>query len=110
MMCLPDDTEDSDGFSTWIAYAYVNHWLSVYRGPWCSYPSGQMHEIGHNLNLAHSGESSTYDDQSGMVSTKGRLLFLPFAFDPSFSHQLIDHCCEFQINRWVSHTMKMKVL
>ena len=25
-------------------------------------------EIGHNLNLAHSGEAATYDDQSGMVS------------------------------------------
>jgi hypothetical protein len=62
----------------------VNSWLSVYNNQWCNYVSGQMHgkynviffhdsnirniEIGHNLNLAHSGETSTYDDQSGMVS------------------------------------------
>ena len=67
MACLPNDTLDN-GSTGWIAYAYTNHWLSVYRGPWCSYPSVQMHEIGHNLNLAHSGEGNRYDDQSGMVS------------------------------------------
>jgi len=27
-----------------------------------------MHEIGHNIGLGHSGETATYDDQSGMVS------------------------------------------
>ena len=79
MLCLPPGTSGS-----WIAYAYVNSWLSVYNNQWCNYVSGQMHgkynviffhdsnirniEIGHNLNLAHSGETSTYDDQTGMVS------------------------------------------
>jgi hypothetical protein len=30
--------------------------------------SGQMHEIGHNLNLAHAGEGSQqYANQSGMM-------------------------------------------
>jgi hypothetical protein len=66
MACLPNDTLNG-GSTNWIAYAYINSWLSVYKGPWCAYPSGQMHELGHNLNLAHSGEYSTYDDQSGMV-------------------------------------------
>ena len=54
MQCLPPGTNGS-----WIAYAYVNSWLSVYNDNWCNYPSGQMHEIGHNLGLAHSGESQT---------------------------------------------------
>lgn len=27
-------------------------------------------EIGHNMDLLHSGESQAYDDQSGMVSTR----------------------------------------
>lgn len=63
MYCLPGGTAGS-----WIAYAYVNHWLSVYNNQWCNYVSGQMHEIGHNLALAHSNEGATaYADQSGMM-------------------------------------------
>jgi len=44
--------------------------LSVYNDEWCTYLSAQLHELGHNLNLGHSGEGSqAYDDQSGyMVS------------------------------------------
>jgi hypothetical protein len=31
-------------------------------------------EIGHNIGLAHSGETATYDDQTGMVSSvKGNI-------------------------------------
>ena len=41
MVCLPPGTTGG-----WIAYAYINHWLSVYNDNWCRYPSGQMHEIG----------------------------------------------------------------
>eukprot|EP00814_Leptocylindrus_danicus_P016466 CAMPEP_0116013620 /NCGR_PEP_ID=MMETSP0321-20121206/5828_1 /TAXON_ID=163516 /ORGANISM="Leptocylindrus danicus var. danicus, Strain B650" /LENGTH=672 /DNA_ID=CAMNT_0003483191 /DNA_START=45 /DNA_END=2060 /DNA_ORIENTATION=+ len=63
ILCLPPGTAGS-----WIAYAYVNHWLSVYNDEWCNYVSGQMHEIGHNLNLAHSGEGTlAYGDQTGMM-------------------------------------------
>lgn len=38
MVCVPPGTSGS-----WIAYAYINHWLSVYNNYWCNYPSGQMH-------------------------------------------------------------------
>jgi hypothetical protein len=63
MICTPN------GATGGIAYAYINSWLSVYNDDWCNYPSAQLHEIGHNLGLAHSGEGSvTYGDQSGMVS------------------------------------------
>jgi len=62
MVCVPPGTSGG-----WIAYAYINHWLSVYNNQWCNFVSGQMHEIGHNMGLAHSGESSAYDDQSGMM-------------------------------------------
>ena len=41
MVCIPPGTTGG-----WIAYAYVNHWLSVYNNAWCGYPSGLMHEIG----------------------------------------------------------------
>lgn len=51
----------------WLAYAYVNHWLSVFNDVWITSVSAQVHEIGHNLNLAHAGESAAYDDQSGYM-------------------------------------------
>jgi hypothetical protein len=38
MLCLPPGTSGG-----WIAYAYVNSWLSVYNNQWCNYVSGQMH-------------------------------------------------------------------
>jgi hypothetical protein len=41
MLCLPPGTAGS-----WVAYSYVNHWLSVFNDVWCQYPSAQLHEIG----------------------------------------------------------------
>jgi hypothetical protein len=62
MYCLPPGTMNG------IAYAYVGHWISVYNDGWCGLLSGQMHEIGHNLNLGHANEKGDYNDQTGMVS------------------------------------------
>ena len=53
MVCMPPGTTGS-----WIAYAYINHWMSVYNDNWCRYPSGQMHEIGTLLDfMLHTHES-----------------------------------------------------
>ena len=41
MFCLPGGTSGD-----WIAYAFKNHWISVYNDEWCNVPSAQMHEIG----------------------------------------------------------------
>ena len=57
MYCMPL------GAMSGIAYAYINSWNSVFSNQWCTYVSGQMHELGHNLNLAHSNEAGTYKDQ-----------------------------------------------
>lgn len=38
MLCLPPGTSGG-----WIAYAYINWYLSVYNDNWCNYPSAQMH-------------------------------------------------------------------
>ena len=82
MVCEPDNTRN-DGSTTWVAYAYIDHWLSVYRGLWCIRPSAQMHEIGHNLNLAHSGEGNDpYDDLSCMVSFHSSNSTILFVQDP----------------------------
>ncbi len=63
MFCQPGGTGD------WLAYAYVNDWRSFYNNEWCQRVSAQMHEIGHNLNLAHSGlpNDIVYADKSGMM-------------------------------------------
>ena len=42
--------------------------MSVYSDLWCTYVSGQMHELGHNINLAHSWDNGVeYADQTGMM-------------------------------------------
>ena len=46
MVCEPNGTFDSRGSTGWIAYAYMNHYISVYNDEWCSYISAQMHEVG----------------------------------------------------------------
>ena len=43
MFCMPPGTGD------WLAYAFVGDNLSFYNNEWCSYVSGQLHEVGHNL-------------------------------------------------------------
>ena len=58
----------SDNNEGWAAYAYINSWLSYYKANYINYVTVQMHEIGHNLGLAHSGEGgSTYGDTSGLM-------------------------------------------
>jgi hypothetical protein len=44
MVCMPPGTSGD-----WVAYAYINHWLSVYNDAWCGYPSGLVHEFGEHL-------------------------------------------------------------
>ncbi|KAI2492997.1 Gametolysin peptidase M11 [Fragilaria crotonensis] len=61
MLCIPPGTVGS-----WISSAPPNHWMSSYNGKWCRFPSAHIHELGHNMNLHHSGEGSDeYGDESG---------------------------------------------
>ncbi|GFH44516.1 hypothetical protein CTEN210_00990 [Chaetoceros tenuissimus] len=50
----------------WAAYAYINSWNSVYQGNYYFMTGVQVHELGHNFNLAHSGglNGATYTDHT----------------------------------------------
>lgn len=64
LFCLPPS-----GDTSWIAFAYTNRWDSYYNDHWCQSVSAQMHEVGHNLGLSHSGEGdeAIYGDEVGMM-------------------------------------------
>jgi len=53
----------------WAAYAYFNSWISVYQMDYYKYVGVQVHELGHNFNLAHSGglDGAVYTDHTGMM-------------------------------------------
>lgn len=53
----------------WAAYAYINSWNSVYQSHYYKQTGVQMHELGHNFNLAHSGglDGATYTDHTGLM-------------------------------------------
>jgi len=83
MYCLPSGT-----FSG-IAFAGVNSWYSVYSNEWCGYSAVQMHEVGHNINLAHAGDGSNqYGDQSGNMGYSYREANTLMCFNAAKSWQL----------------------
>ena len=47
MICMPPGT----GGGAFVAYAYVDHWLSVYNDMTCKYVSVQLHELGKLYHL-----------------------------------------------------------
>jgi hypothetical protein len=62
MFCFPPGRN-------FLAFAYPNSKYSFYNNQWCGYVSAQMHEVGHNLGLGHSGEvgGGDYGDRTGMM-------------------------------------------
>jgi hypothetical protein len=91
MLCLPPGTQ-RHGATSWRAYAYINHYLQVYHDDWCGYPKTQVHEMSHNLGLAHSWISfqSGYEETvmgSGFRVDEGPLR-ARVCFNPSKSYQL----------------------
>jgi len=66
--CLPPGTYVAARPGEGIAYAYINHWVSVFDDEWCHSSSLLSHEIGHNLNLGHSNQGGQpYEDQTGIM-------------------------------------------
>lgn len=63
MYCMPPNI----GFPG-TTYAYINSGMSIYNNNWCSSVSAQVHEVGHNLNVAHTGEGNDeYGDETGLM-------------------------------------------
>ncbi|KAL7572939.1 hypothetical protein ACA910_007445 [Epithemia clementina (nom. ined.)] len=72
LFCMPPGTT-TDGGSTKlmnIATATTGGWQTWFLGDWCTYPSAQMHEIGHNHFLGHAAEGTApYGDTAGAMGT-----------------------------------------
>ncbi len=67
MFCFPPNT------GNFLAFAYPNSKYSFYSDKWCGFVSAQMHEVGHNLGLGHSGavDEGAYGDMVGMMGNPG---------------------------------------
>jgi len=69
----------------WAGYAYINSWNQVYQGRYYSLTGVQVHELGHNLGMAHSGglDGATYTDHTCMMGNPlysddvGKMCFNP---------------------------------
>ncbi|KAL3770178.1 hypothetical protein ACHAW5_009273 [Stephanodiscus triporus] len=75
----------SDQECNFAAYGYVNHWLLVTLGDNWQYPAVIMHEMGHNLDMAHSGglDGGSYSDHTCLMGNPlfednvGKMCFNP---------------------------------
>lgn len=91
MLCLPPGTQRY-GSTSWRAYAYINHYLQVYHDDWCNYPKTQVHEMSHNLGLAHAWISVDRGFEETVMGSGFRVDEGPIrarvCFNPSKSYQL----------------------
>lgn len=84
MFCLPPGKDPN-----WGAVGYVNNKLSVYSAEVCGRASWQMHEVGHNLNLDHSGEDGNeYADRTGAMGIAYKQDDTFMCYNPAKSFQL----------------------
>ncbi|KAL7559359.1 hypothetical protein ACA910_009365 [Epithemia clementina (nom. ined.)] len=70
MFCMPPDMATDNNPSQLMApgVATTGGWQSCYRGDWCTFPSTQMHEIGHLHYLGHASENgAAYGDNTGAM-------------------------------------------
>lgn len=63
MFCVPPGSD-----SNFSAIGIINGKITIYAHDVCGRVSGHLHEVGHNLNLPHSGEGTDpYGDGSGVM-------------------------------------------
>ena len=84
MFCFPPET------GNFLAFAYPNSKYSFFNNEWCGYVSAQMHEVGHNLGLGHSGQVSegNYGDTTGFMGNPGGKDDLHMCYNTQKNYQL----------------------
>lgn len=88
LFCMPP------GMEKWLAYAYMGRWDSYYNNDWCQAVTSQMHEVGHNIGLHHSGEyfgadnAKAYGDGTGIMGFSYSEDDTAMCFNPAKSWQL----------------------
>jgi len=66
MYCMPTPIDSK------VAWSQTNGQVSVYNDKFCLGLSTQMHEVGHNLGMSHSGAGTDpYGDKSGYMGYSG---------------------------------------
>jgi len=85
MICMPPGPAND-----FLAFAFNNSKYSFYNDEWCGYVDAQMHEVGHNLGLAHSGEvgEGEYGDKSGLMGVSSGEDDYRQCYNPQKSYQL----------------------
>jgi hypothetical protein len=64
-----EDCYTSNEACNFAAYGLINHWVLVTIGDNWKYPAVIMHEMGHDLNLGHSGglDAGSYTDHTCLI-------------------------------------------
>jgi hypothetical protein len=87
----------------WAAYAYINSWGQMFQGGYISQTGVQTHEMGHNLNLAHSG-SQGISWSGGSVGSGGYTDHTCSMGNPLYSDDVGKMCFNpaknYQIDGW----------
>lgn len=83
MFCFPPG-------GNFLAFAYPNSKYSFYNNEWCGFVAAQMHEVGHNLGLAHSGQlgEGDYGDETGLMGSSANKDDHRMCYNPQKNYQL----------------------
>ncbi len=84
MFCIPPGNND------FLAFAYPHSKYSFYNNDWCRYVAAQMHEVGHNIGLDHSGQANEgeYADTTGMMGSAAADDDKRMCYNPQKNYQL----------------------
>lgn len=76
--------------NNFVAFAYPHSKYSFYNNEYCGYSAAQMHEVGHNIGLAHSGqlEEGEYGDVSGVMGAAPTGDDQRMCYNPQKNYQL----------------------
>jgi len=108
MFCIPPGTIRMDGAQEWLSFALTNNKITYYndQNGWCRSNSIKMHEVGHNMNLGHSGEAFTVDDLTGMMG----LSYREFDREGGFQRMCYNAVKNYQVGWYANQQMDFNPL